>query len=143
MAKASKVLGSKIYWPLYEEAEKLKRSARGACWRAAPSLVWIVSAFITRPRSRPSLRHHAQAGRCCLTAVPIRFPKLRVGFLEGGRLGVPFFVDRLDGLSATSAGRHQREFLVQLQPDVTATSIFAATRKSAGSSSALDCDDRG
>ena len=54
-----------------------------------------------------------------------RFPKLRVGFLEGGATWVPFFMDRLD----RSYPHHLQvdldgEFLPSSKPDVMASEYF-------------------
>jgi predicted TIM-barrel fold metal-dependent hydrolase len=73
-----------------------------------------------------------------------RFPKLRVGFLEGGATWVPFFMDRLDRsyphhLQVDISG----EFLPSSQPNVLASEYFRRHVKAGRIFVGFDCDDRG
>jgi predicted TIM-barrel fold metal-dependent hydrolase len=88
--------GSKIYWPIYEEAEKL--NAPLAVHVGALHHLGMDSIGVYYPVH--ALGHPfgimAQAAAMLSYGVFDRFPKLRVGFLEGGATWVPFMMDRLD-----------------------------------------------
>jgi len=89
-------LGNKIYWPLYEEAERLgcALAVHVGCLHNmgldAFSTYYPAHAlghpFSLMIQASAMLAHH----------VFDRFPKLRVAFLEGGATWVPFMMDRLD-----------------------------------------------
>jgi uncharacterized protein len=88
--------GNKIYWPLYEEAEKL------GCALAVHvgSLHHMgLDSFATYYPAH-ALGHPfslmIQAAGMLAHGVFDNFPKLRVAFLEGGATWVPFMMDRLD-----------------------------------------------
>jgi predicted TIM-barrel fold metal-dependent hydrolase len=89
-------LGSKVYWPIYEEAEKLGCALAvhvGCLHRLgldAFSIYYAVHAL-----GHP-FGLMIQAAAMLAHGVFDRFPKLRVAFLEGGATWVPFFLDRLD-----------------------------------------------
>lgn len=89
-------LGNRIYWPLYEEAEKL-----GCCLAVHVGCLSRVGmdAFSTYYPAH-ALGHPfslmIQASAMVAHGVFERFPKLRVAFLEGGATWVPFMMDRLD-----------------------------------------------
>jgi len=89
-------LGNKVYWPLYEEAEKLGCSFAvhvGCLHRMG------LDSFSTYYPAH-ALGHPfslmIQAGAMLAHGVFDRFPNLRVAFLEGGATWVPFMMDRLD-----------------------------------------------
>jgi predicted TIM-barrel fold metal-dependent hydrolase len=89
-------LGNKIYWPLYEEAEKLgcALAVHVGCLHNMG-----LDAFSTYYPAH-ALGHPfslmIQAAGMLAHGVFDRFPKLRVAFLEGGATWVPFMMDRLD-----------------------------------------------
>ena len=89
-------LGSKTYWPIYEEAEKLGCSLAvhvGCLHRLG------LDSFSTYYPAH-ALGHPfslmIQAAGMLAHGVFERFPNLRVAFLEGGSTWVHFFMDRLD-----------------------------------------------
>ena len=88
--------GAKIYWPIYEEAEKL--GAPLGVHVGALHHLGLDSIGVYYPVH--ALGHPfgimAQAAAMLTYGVFDRFPKLRVGFLEGGATWVPFMMDRLD-----------------------------------------------
>jgi predicted TIM-barrel fold metal-dependent hydrolase len=89
-------LGNKVYWPLYEEAEKL-----GCCLAVHVGCLHHMGldAFSTYYPAH-ALGHPfslmIQAAAMLGHGVFDRFPTLRVAFLEGGATWVPFMMDRLD-----------------------------------------------
>ena len=89
-------LGNKIYWPLYEEAEKL------GCALAVHVGCLHHMGFDSFNTYYPAhaLGHPfslmIQAVAMLAHGVFDRFPSLRVAFLEGGATWVPFVMDRLD-----------------------------------------------
>ena len=89
-------LGNKIYWPLYEEAEKLGCAL--AVHVGCLSRVGMDSFSTYYPAH--ALGHPfslmIQASAMLAHGVFDRFPNLRVAFLEGGATWVPFMMDRLD-----------------------------------------------
>jgi len=89
-------LGNKIYWPLYQEAEKLGCAL--AVHVGCLSRVGM-DAFNTYYPAH-ALGHPftlmIQASAMLAHGVFDHFPKLRVAFLEGGATWIPFMTDRLD-----------------------------------------------
>jgi len=89
-------LGNKIYWPLYQEAEKLGCAL--AVHVGCLSRVGMDSFSSYYPAH--ALGHPfslmIQASAMLAHGVFDRFPNLRVAFLEGGATWVPFMMDRLD-----------------------------------------------
>ena len=89
-------LGNKLYWPLYEEAEKL-----GCCLAVHVGCLHHVGfdSFATYYPAH-ALGHPfslmIQAAGMLSHGIFDRFPKLRFAFLEGGATWVPFMMDRLD-----------------------------------------------
>jgi len=86
----------------------------------------------------------AQAAAMLSYGVFDRFPKLRVGFLEGGATWVPFFMDRLD----RSYPHHLQvdindEFLPSSRPDVMASEYFRRHVKAGRIFIGFDGDDHG
>jgi uncharacterized protein len=89
-------LGNKIYWPLYEEAEKLGCSlaVHVGCLHHM-GLDSFTTYYPAHALGHPfSLM--IQAAAMLTHGVFDCFPKLRVAFLEGGATWVPFMMDRLD-----------------------------------------------
>jgi uncharacterized protein len=89
-------LGNKIYWPLYEEAEKLgcALSVHVGCLHHM-GLDSFSTYYPAHALGHPfSLM--IQAAGMLAHGVFERFPNLRVGFLEGGATWVSFMMDRLD-----------------------------------------------
>lgn len=88
--------GNKIYWPLYEEAEKLGVGLAvhvGALHHMG--LDYFTVYYPAHALGHPfSLM--IQAAAMVSHGVFEKFPKLRVAFLEGGATWVPFMMDRLD-----------------------------------------------
>ena len=89
-------LGDDIYWPIYEEAEKL-----GCCLAVhVGSLHHLGMDSFSTYYPVHAVGHPVgimiQAAGMLSHGVFERFPNLRVGFLEGGATWVPFFMDRLD-----------------------------------------------
>jgi predicted TIM-barrel fold metal-dependent hydrolase len=89
-------LGNRIYWPLYEEAEKLGCAL--AVHVGCLHHVGLDSFGVYYPAH--ALGHPftlmIQAAAMLAHGVFDRFPKLRVAFLEGGATWVSFMMDRLD-----------------------------------------------
>src|SRR5499433_2841467 len=98
-SKSSRIkghLGSKIYWPIYQEAEKLGVPLAvhvGALHHLGMDNIGVY--YPVHALGHP-FGIMAQAAGMLSYGVFDRFPKLRVGFLEGGATWVPFFMDRLD-----------------------------------------------
>ena len=89
-------LGNKIYWPLYDEAEKLgcALAVHVGCLHHL-GLDSFSTYYPAHALGHPfSLM--VQAAAMLAHGVFDRFPKLRVAFLEGGATWVPFMMDRLD-----------------------------------------------
>src|SRR6266536_6015298 len=89
-------LGSKIYWPIYEEAEKLGSPLAvhvGCLHHLGMDTIGVY--YPVHALGHP-FGIMAQAAGILSYGVFERFPKLRVAFLEGGATWVPFFMDRLD-----------------------------------------------
>lgn len=89
-------LGNKIYWPLYEEAEKLgcALAVHVGCLHHM-GFDQFATYYPAHALGHPfSLM--IQAAGMLAHGVFERFPRLRVAFLEGGATWVPFMMDRLD-----------------------------------------------
>jgi uncharacterized protein len=89
-------LGNKVYWPIYEEAEKLgcALAVHVGCLHHM-GLDSFSTYYPAHALGHPfSLM--IQAAAMLAHGVFERFPKLRVAFLEGGATWVPFMMDRLD-----------------------------------------------
>jgi predicted TIM-barrel fold metal-dependent hydrolase len=136
--------GSKIYWPIYQECEKLDAPLGvhvGALHHLGMDSLGVYYAV-------HGLGHPfgimTQAAAMLAYGVFDRFPKLRVGFLEGGATWVPFFMDRLD----RSYPHHLQvdingEFLPSSKPDVMASDYFRRHVREGRIFVGFDCDDRG
>ena len=88
-------LGAKEYWPVYEEAEKLDRAcgARRLLRRSRFQFFRVFPA--TRALGMPFPLAIAATGMI-VEGMLDQFPKLRIGFLEGGTAWIPIVIDRLD-----------------------------------------------
>ena len=136
--------GSKIYWPIYEECEKLNAPLGvhvGALHHLGMDSIGVYYAV-------HGLGHPfgimTQAAAMLSYGIFDRFPKLRVGFLEGGATWVPFFMDRLD----RSYPHHLQvdihgEFLPSSRPEVMASEYFRRHVREGRIFVGFDCDDRG
>lgn len=138
-------LGSKIYWPIYEEAEKLGCSiaVHGGCHHH-----FGMDNFSTYYPIH-ALGHPfgimVQAAAMLCHGVFDRFPKLRVGFLEGGATWVPFFMDRLD--RSFNPGHVQFDLegkpIMGPQPGERASEYFKKQVREGRIFVGFDCDDAG
>lgn len=137
-------LGSKIYWPIYEEAEKLGCSLAvhvGSLHHLGMDTIGVY--YPVHALGHP-ISIMVQAAGMLSYGIFDRFPNLRVAFLEGGATWVPFFLDRLD----RSYGHHLQvdikgEFLTSSQPDVSASDYFRSHVKAGRIFVGFDCDDKG
>jgi predicted TIM-barrel fold metal-dependent hydrolase len=89
-------LGAKAYWPLYEKAEKLGCSLAVHVGALHHLGMDAFNTFFPVHAIGHPVGIMIQAAAMVFHGVFDRFPKLRVGFLEGGSAWVPFFLDRLD-----------------------------------------------
>jgi predicted TIM-barrel fold metal-dependent hydrolase len=138
-------LGNKIYWPLYEAAEKL-----GCCLAVHVGCLHHMGldSFSTYYPAH-ALGHPfslmIQAAGMLAHGVFDRFPKLRVAFLEGGTTWVPFFLDRLD--RSYHAGHVQLDLEGNLlggpQPGEKASDYFKRQLREGRIFVGFDCDDDG
>jgi predicted TIM-barrel fold metal-dependent hydrolase len=138
-------LGAKVYWPLYEEAEKL------GCCLAVHGGCHNHFGFDTFSTYYPvhALGHPfgimVQAAGMLAHGVFDRFPRLRVAFLEGGATWVPFFMDRIDRsyndahLQVDLTG----ELLVGPNPGEKASNYFRRHIREGRIFVGFDCDDSG
>jgi uncharacterized protein len=89
-------VGAKVYWPIYQEAEKL------GCALAVHvgSLHHLGMDGFSTYYPVHALGHPfgiaIQAAGIMAHGIFDKFPKVRIAFLEGGSTWVPFFIDRLD-----------------------------------------------
>ena len=89
-------LGAKEYWPIYEEAEKLDcaLAVHGGCYGDLGFNSFGIFPA-TRALGMPFPLAIAATGMI-VEGMLDRFPKLRVGFLEGGTAWIPIVIDRLE-----------------------------------------------
>ena len=138
-------LGAKVYWPLYEEAEKLGccLSVHGGCHHH-----FGMDSFSTYYPVH-ALGHPfgimVQAASMLAHGIFDRFPKLRVAFLEGGATWVPFFMDRID--RSYNKAHFQvdltGELLVGPKPNEKASDYFKRHIQEGRIFVGFDCDDSG
>jgi uncharacterized protein len=138
-------LGNKIYWPLYEEAEKL-----GCCLAIHVGCLHHMGldSFSTYYPAH-ALGHPfslmIQASAMLAHGVFDRFPKLRVAFLEGGATWVPFMMDRLD--RSYHAGHVQLNVTGELlggpKQGEKASEYFKSQMREGRIFVGFDCDDDG
>jgi predicted TIM-barrel fold metal-dependent hydrolase len=138
-------LGNRIYWPLYEEAERL-----GCCLAVHVGCLHHLGldSFSTYYPAH-ALGHPfslmIQAAGMLAHGVFDRFPKLRVAFLEGGATWVPFMMDRLD--RSYHEGHRQLDLKGELlggpKPDEKASDYFRKQLRDGRIFVGFDCDDDG
>jgi predicted TIM-barrel fold metal-dependent hydrolase len=136
--------GAKIYWPIYEEAEKLNCPLAvhvGALHHLGMDSIGVY--YPVHALGHP-FGLMAQAAAMLSYGVFDRFPKLRVAFLEGGATWVPFFMDRLD----RSYPHHLQvdidgNFLSSSQPHVMASEYVKRHLKAGRIFAGFDGDDHG
>lgn len=138
-------LGSKTYWPIYEEAEKLGccLAVHGGCHHH-----FGMDSFSTYYPIH-ALGHPfgimVQLAGMLAHGIFDRFPKLRVAFLEGGATWVPFFMDRIDRsfnrshLQVDLSG----ELLVGPKSDEKASEYLKGHIRAGRIFVGFDCDDSG
>jgi predicted TIM-barrel fold metal-dependent hydrolase len=137
--------GAKIYWAIYEEAEKLNVPLAvhvGALHHLGMDSIGVY--YPVHALGHP-FGIMAQAAAMLSYGIFDRFPKLRVGFLEGGATWVPFMMDRLD--------RSYHEGHVQMDihgnrlggpaPGEKASDYFKAQLREGRIFVGFDCDDDG
>jgi uncharacterized protein len=136
--------GSKIYWPIYEEAEKLgcALAVHGGCHHHLGldkfGIFYPVSAlghpFALMIQAAAMLSH----------GVFDRFPGLRVGFLEGGATWVPCFMDRMDRMYDTHLQYDlEGDLLLGPRPGEKASEHFRRHVRDGRIFVGFDCDDQG
>ena len=138
-------LGDDIYWPIYEEAEKL-----GCCLAVhVGSLHHLGMDSFSTYYPVHAVGHPMgimiQAAAMISHGVFERFPNLRVGFLEGGATWVPFFMDRLD--RSYHEGHMQTDadgvVLGGPEPGEKASDYFKRHVRASRIFVGFDCDDDG
>ena len=89
-------LGAKEYWPVYEEAERLDcaLAVHGGCFGDLGFNSFGVFPA-TRALGMPFPLAIAATGMI-VEGMLDQFPKLRIGFLEGGTAWIPIVIDRLE-----------------------------------------------
>lgn len=138
-------LGAKLYWPIYEEAQRLGccLAVHGGCHHH-----FGMDAFSTYYPIH-ALGHPfgimVQAAGMLAHGIFDRFPKLRVAFLEGGATWVPFFMDRIDRSynRAHLQVNLEGELLVGPKPDEKASDYFKRHIREGRIFVGFDCDDSG
>jgi len=138
-------LGAKLYWPIYEETEKLGccLAVHGGCHHH-----FGMDTFSTYYPIH-ALGHPfgimVQAASILSHGIFDRFPKIRVAFLEGGATWVPFFMDRLDRSYNKSHYQvdRQGELLIGPKPNEKASEYFKRHVKEGRIFVGFDCDDSG
>ena len=142
-------LGSQLYWPLYEEAEKLNCAlgVHGGCHHHL-GLDSLDTFFPVQALGHP-FGIMVQAAGMLVNGVFDRFPGLRVAFLEGGTTWVPFLMDRLDrSYEAKPATDHvqvnlQGEFSLNLETGEKPGDYFKRHVKQGRIYVGFDSDDDG
>jgi uncharacterized protein len=142
-------LGSRIYWPIYEEAEKLQcaLAVHGGCHHQL-GMDSFASFFPVRALGHP-FGIMIQLAGMLFHGVFERFPDLRVAFLEAGATWVPFFMDRIDrSYEGLSSPEHlqvdlQGKVLVGPEPDENASDYFRRQIRDGRIYVGFDCDDVG
>lgn len=138
-------LGARLYWPIYEEAEKLGccLAVHGGCHHHL-GLDSFSTYYPVHALGHPFGIMVQAAGMLC-HGVFDRFPRLRVAFLEGGATWVPFFMDRVDR-SYNDAHLQvdlHGELLVGPKPGENASDYFRRHIREGRVFVGFDCDDSG
>ena len=138
-------LGSRTYWPIYEEAEKLGccLAVHGGCHHHM-GMDGFSTYYPIHALGHP-FGIMVQAAALLAHGIFDRFPKIRVAFLEGGATWVPFFMDRIDR-SYNSAHLQvdlEGELLVGPKPGEKASEYFRRHVREGRIFAGFDCDDSG
>lgn len=138
-------LGSKMYWPIYEEAEKLDCPLAVHVGALNNLGMDTFSTYYAVHALGHPMGIMIQAASLLSHGVFERFPKLRVGFLEGGATWVPFLMDRLDRSFHDGHVQLdlQGEVLVGPQPGEKASAHFKQHIRAGRIFVGFDCDDDG
>jgi predicted TIM-barrel fold metal-dependent hydrolase len=138
-------LGAKLYWPIYEEAEKLGccLAVHGGCHHHL-GMDGFSTYYPVHALGHP-FGIMVQAAAMLAHGVFDRFPRIRVAFLEGGAAWVPFFMDRIDRsyndahLQVDLGG----ELLVGPKTGEKASEYFKKHIREGRIFAGFDCDDVG
>ena len=136
--------GDPVYWPVYEEAEKLgcALAVHGGCHHHL-GLDSFSTYYPVHALGHP-LGVMIQCAAMLSHGVFERFPKLRVGFLEGGATWVPFLLDRLN---RSYHGHLQvgldEDYIAGPRPDEGASAYLVRKVKEGQIFVGFDCDDEG
>ena len=138
-------LGSKTYWPIYEEAEKLGCALAVHVGCLHQMGMDSFSTYYPAHALGHPFSLMVQAGAMLAHGVFQRFPNLRVAFLEGGATWVPFMMDRLD------RSYHQGHVQLDLDgnpiggpnPGEKASDYFKRQLREGRIFVGFDCDDDG
>ena len=142
-------MGAQNYWPIYEEAQKLKcaLAIHGGCHHHL-GMDSFENFFPVRALGHP-FSIMVQAAGMLFHGVFDRFPGLRVAFLEGGATWVPFFMDRIDrSYEGISSPKHvqvdiQGEALIGPKAGESASNYFCRHIREGRIFVGFDCDDVG
>jgi predicted TIM-barrel fold metal-dependent hydrolase len=135
-------LGAKMFWPLYEEAEKLgcALAVHGGCHHHLGMDTF--STFYGVHALGHPLGIMIQAMAMLSHGIFERFPKLRVGYLEGGAAWVPFMMDRLDRSYHTHIQLDREGTqIVGPEPGEKASAYFRRHVRDGRIFVGFDCDD--
>lgn len=137
-------LGDRIYWPIYEEAQRLgcALAVHGGCHHHF-GLDAFSTYFPVHALGHP-FGLMVQAAALLAHGVFDRFPGLRVGFLEGGATWVPFYLDRMH---RSYQGHVQQDIHGNVvegpQPSEGAVEHFRRLVREGRIYVGFDCDDAG
>jgi predicted TIM-barrel fold metal-dependent hydrolase len=138
-------LGAKLYWPIYEEAEKLGCSlaVHGGC-HGQLGMDKFSTYYPVHALGHP-FGIIVQAAAMLCHGIFDRFPNLKVAYLEGGATWVPFFMDRLD--RSFNSGHEQMDLTGQPipgpKPGEKASEYFKKQIRDGRIFVGFDCDDVG
>ncbi len=137
-------LGDRIYWPVYEEAQKLgvALAVHGGCHHN-----FGMDSFSTYYPVH-ALGHPfgivVQAAAMLSHGIFDHFPGLRVGFLEGGATWVPFYLDRMRRSYEGHVQQNiQGNYVEGPQPSEGAIEHFKRHVREGRIFVGFDCDDEG
>ena len=89
-------LGSQIYWPLYEELQRLNTPLCVHNRREGPAGEKRFDSFIFMHTIGRPVETFIQFAGLMYGGIAERFPKLRISFLECGVGWVPYWIERMD-----------------------------------------------
>jgi predicted TIM-barrel fold metal-dependent hydrolase len=137
-------LGSEIYWPIYEEAEKLgcALAVHGGCHHHF-GMDTFSTYYPVHALGHP-IGVMVQAAAMLSHGIFDQFPGIRVAFLEGGASWVPFLIDRID----RSYESHlqvdlEGNLLVGPKPQEKASEHFMRHIQDGRIFVGFDCDEKG